>query len=86
HSLVMKIRHADTSTGQCVKDDGTITDGADEGSEPDYDPDATCLNKTVYQSVKAGAYFALGANGRQHSQRYFESVLDRLSAAVNSTP
>jgi RHS repeat-associated protein len=86
HSLLMKVRHADKTNGQCVKDDGTTTDGPDAGTDPDYDPDVSCLNKTVYQSIKAGAYFALGVNGLQHSQAYFETILDRLSSAVSASP
>lgn len=75
HTFIMKLTQGEHTGGQCVNDSGS-------GS----DPDATCINKTVYTNVRAGGYYALGVNGRQMSDDLLEARAKLLANAVQTYP
>lgn len=78
HKLVMKLTQGEGSQGQCINDSGVGSDAKDA--------DLTCLNKTVYTNVKAGAYYALGVNGKQISDASLETRAKLLAAGVQANP
>jgi RHS repeat-associated protein len=79
HTLVMKLTQGETSNGKCIDSSG------DPGAAPDSDK--TCLNKTVYKNVRAGAYYALGVNANQGSDARLDVLAKTLSdgVAVNAS-
>lgn len=78
HKLIMKLTQGEGSHGQCINDSGVGSDAKDA--------DLTCLNKTVYTNVKAGAYYALGVNGKQISDASLEARAKLLAAGVQANP
>lgn len=78
HKLVMKLTQGEGSHGQCINDSGVGSDAKDA--------DLTCQNKTVYTNVKAGAYYALGVNGKQISDASLEARAKLLAAGVQANP
>ena len=75
-TLIIKLRLPDSnSTPFCVADSGSGTD-----------PDVTCINKTVYDNIKPGAFHALQAYAFQGSDRYLKERAAQLIAAVRDNP
>lgn len=78
HKFIMKLTQGEGSHGQCINDSGLGSDAKDA--------DLTCLNKTVYTNVKAGAYYALGVNAKQISDASLEARAKLLAAGVQANP
>ncbi|MDC6168855.1 DUF6531 domain-containing protein, partial [Paucibacter sp. XJ19-41] len=78
HSVVMKLSQGEELDGRCIADSGNPSDPRDG--------DVSCLNKTVYGNVKAGAYYALGFNAGQTSDALLAGRARRLAEQVNIYP
>lgn len=78
HVITMKLVQGEKTVGSCIADSGVMTDPKD--------PDASCLNKTVYEGVKAGGFYALGFNGGQATSALLDSRADKLADAVQANP
>jgi RHS repeat-associated protein len=78
HSITMKVTQGEETDGKCIADSGVPTDAKD--------PDVSCLNKTVYTNVKAGAYYALGVNANQTSDAMLQDRAKLLAAGVANNP
>ena len=75
-TLILKLRLPDSNTPpNCVADSGSGTD-----------PDVACVNKTVYDNIKPGAFHALQAYAFQGSDRYIKERAAQLIAAVRANP
>jgi RHS repeat-associated protein len=78
-TLIMKLRLPDADRGAtCVADSGSDADAAD--------PDVTCVNKAVYDSIKPGGYHALHAYALQASDRYLKERAQLLIDTAQATP
>ena len=54
HTVILKFAQGEQTGADCINDSGNPADAKD--------PDATCVNKTVYTNIKAGAYHALNCS------------------------
>jgi RHS repeat-associated protein len=75
HTVSMRLTQGEATAGHCLNDAGTGPDG-----------DGSCLNKTLYDNVKAGAYYALGVNANQASPALLDQRAATLAANLQSYP
>lgn len=78
HTVLMKLTQGEAVDGQCINDNGNPASPRDG--------DASCLNKTAYTGLRAGAYYALGVNARQMSDALLSERARTLANAVRSYP
>ena len=78
HTVLMKLTQGEEVDGQCINDNGNPASPRDG--------DASCLNKTAYTGLRAGAYYALGVNARQMSDALLSERARTLANAVRSYP
>jgi RHS repeat-associated protein len=78
HTVILKFAQGEQTGADCINDSGNPADAKD--------PDATCVNKTVYTSIKAGAYHALGVNALHTSAAYLADRADLLAEGARAYP
>lgn len=78
HSVILKFAQGEQTGAACINDSGNPADAKD--------PDATCVNKTVYTNIKAGAYHALGVNALHTSAAYLADRADILAEGARTYP
>ena len=78
HSVVLKVSQGERSGATCINDSGNPADPRDN--------DGSCINKTVYTNIKAGAYHALGLNALHTSNAFLGERLAALAAGIQAHP